>query len=359
MNPDHPALPNVLIAPLNWGLGHATRCIPLINAFLEKGRRPVLASDGAALELLKKEFPQLSAIELPSYDIRYDGNNMIWTMGKQLPKIVNAIRAEHRTLAKIVKNRHIGLVLSDSRFGLYHSGVHSIFMTHQLNIKVPNALLEQAVGILNRRIIRQFDEVWVPDFPKKPRLAGTLSDNTAAFPNLTYIGPLSRLERKKVAKKYDLIAVLSGPEPQRTIFQNIIIHQLQHTEKQCLLVLGRPNLVALPEVTNSNITILPYLTSQGLNEAILASDTVVCRSGYSSLMDLVKLGKRALLIPTPGQTEQVYLAAHLSEQYGFVFQRQKALNLQKGIHSLEQKSTMEPLDLGGFGLYKSVVQAVY
>jgi len=138
--------PNILIAPLNWGLGHATRCMPLVNALLHRGIQPILASDGAALALLREEYPNLTTLELPAYNIRYRGNNMMLTMGAQLPKITRAIFAEQRTIKRFVKDHRIDIIISDNRYGVFHSDCHSIFMTHQLNIKIPNRILEKLVA---------------------------------------------------------------------------------------------------------------------------------------------------------------------------------------------------------------------
>ncbi len=330
--------PNILIAPLNWGLGHATRCMPLINALMDRGVKPILASDGAALALLREEYPDLTALPLPAYDIQYRGNNMMLTMGAQLPKILRAMLAEQRAIKKIVRDHQIDIIISDNRYGVFHENCHSIFMTHQLNIKIPNRILEKIVASVNHRLISRFNECWVPDYAVAPRLAGSLSENTG-LAMVKYTGPLSRIKKKILPVKYKLAIVLSGPEPQRTNLEKILLKQLVNFPDRVCFVRGVVNDATPPLVDNKNFFIQNYLTADKLNQVLNESEIVVCRSGYSSLMDLVKLGKRAILIPTPGQTEQEYLAEYLSEIGGFVAAEQADFELKKALVLLNKTTT--------------------
>ena len=331
-------LPNILIAPLNWGLGHATRCMPLINALLDRGIHPIIASDGAALSLLRKEYPNLTTVELPAYNIQYSGNNMMLTMGAQLPKIAKAIFSEQRAIKKIVQTHQVDIIISDNRYGVFHADCRSIFMTHQLNIKVPNSILENIVASFNHRLIRRFNECWVPDYAIAPRLAGTLSEDPG-LPIVKYTGPLSRMKKATLPIAYKVVIVLSGPEPQRTNLEKILIDQLvDYSDKVCF-VRGVVSDAIPPVIGNKNITILNYLTTVKLNQVLNSSEIVICRSGYSSLMDLVKLNKRAILIPTPGQTEQEYLADYLSKTGGFIMATQKDFNLKNSLANLEKATT--------------------
>lgn len=319
----------VLITPLNWGLGHATRCIPIINELLAQNLKVFLASDGDALRLLEKEYPELTTFELPAYNIRYGSENMIWNMGIQLPRIINAIRQENAAIKKIVEQNQIDLVLSDNRYGCYHNTTYNVFLTHQLNIKVPWQLLKYLVAQGNRKMLRQFDEIWVPDWPDSENLSGELS-HPGNFDNLHYIGLLSRMVHKERPHRYDLAFVLSGPEPQRTYLEQKILSQLNNwTKEKILLVKGRTN--EMLHQVEGNLEVVSFLTTHDLNDAMLSSDLIICRPGYSSLMDLVKLKKKALMIPTPGQTEQEYLAAHLRQQGLFYSVTQGEMNLSKDI----------------------------
>jgi len=328
--------PRILVAPLNWGLGHATRCIPLIETLLAQGAEVLLASDGVALDLLKKEYPHLPTIELPSYNIYYHSENMIWNMALQWPKMMRAIRREHQELKSLVRKEAIDLIISDNRYGCFHPSTKNIFLSHQLNLKVPTFLLRTVVNQVNRLLLKPFDEIWVPDLASSPNLSGDLS-HPSPIPKVHYLGLLSRMRYAISPKKYDLAIVLSGPEPQRTYLEEKIINQIQHfPEYKIILVQGSPN--AKPPRDIDHLECVAFLTSRELNKTLLAADLIICRSGYSSLMDLAKLRRKALLIPTPGQTEQEYLAKHLKEQGFFFSTSQESLTLKDHLPKARQFS---------------------
>ncbi len=296
----------ILITPLNWGLGHASRCIPIINKLLGEQKQVIIGSDGRALELLKEEFPQLPFIELPAYDISYTGKNMVWSIGKQLPKVAAAIRQEHRKISQIVAERKITQIISDNRFGCYHKDIESIFMTHQLFLLMPNRLLSIFANTANRHFVNKFDKIWVPDYAGNNNLSGKLSHGTA-YDGVTYIGPQSRFQKLNIQKKYKAVIVLSGPEPQRTILEKKIIAQALSLSHKLLLVQGKTE-EKKHRFLSDTLEVVSFLTSEELNKAMLSADLIISRSGYSTIMDLEKLGSKAVLVPTPGQTEQEYLA---------------------------------------------------
>lgn len=332
----------ILIAPLNWGLGHATRCMPIIHELLQYPVEVILASDGRALQLLQKEFPQLTCIELPAYDVHYRSANMIWNIGYQVPKILRAIYKEKKAIQRIIQDHQIGLIISDNRYGCYHPSVQTIFMTHQVNLKIPFKALEKITNSLNHLWLKKFDAVWIPDYQEDNNLAGTLS-RSAGLKNVTYLGPLSRFMKKDIPIKYDAIIVLSGPEPQRSILEKKIIKQAQLLPYQFLMVQGKP------EVNKhffiKNIEVHSFLTAEDLNTAILASQVVISRSGYSTLMDLVVLEKKAIFIPTPGQTEQEYLAEQVQVffQNQFYSQNQKDLDVEKALKEISTFERCQPI----------------
>lgn len=325
-----------LIAPLNWGLGHATRCIPIINELLAKGADVQLASDGVALALLQKEFPYLKSHELPAYNIQYPFDNMVLSMAVQSHKILRGCAQEHIWLKRFLQRQNIDIVISDNRFGFFNATVKSIFMTHQLNIKAPFSVI---VDFVNAFFIKKFDVCWIPDFENQPNLSGTLGHGgLAKLLNIKYLGALSRMQYAEKEKKYKAIFVLSGPEPQRTIFENIILKQLKtlnvDTPPLYVLVRGLPQATNLMENTQNTI-IYNYLTTKDLNEKILESEVLITRSGYSTIMDLANLGAKAVLIPTPGQTEQEYLAQNLMKNNIFFSQSQSDFNILKALKSVE------------------------
>lgn len=319
----------ILVTPLNWGLGHATRCIPLIHDFLQKDYKVILASDGRALELLKIEFPHLKTLELPSYNIFYPQRFFLLCMLLQFPRVVYAIIAEHLRIRKFVRQYQINEILSDNRFGCFHSKCKSIFMTHQLHIIIPNPILQRIIRWINKTWIRTFfTECWIPDEENEPNLSGKLSHGIN-MPDLYYIGILSRMKRLNNKKEYDWIAVLSGPEPQRTFLEQKIIKQAKanHKDYKALIIGGKSEKQEQYDIKD-NIKYLSFLSTKELNEAMCAAKVVICRSGYSTLMDLMKTKNRAILIPTPKQTEQEYLAQHFLEQGIFFSQNQDEFDLE-------------------------------
>ncbi|MCP4443487.1 MAG: glycosyltransferase [Aureispira sp.] len=334
---------HILVAPLNWGLGHASRCIPIIQQLLNQDVFPIIASDGDSLKLLQEEFPQLISVELPSYHIRYPSQNMVWNMAQQLPTILKAIQLERKALKDIIKKHKIDAILSDNRYGIYSKDCPSILITHQLNILIPNKFADWWAKWMNKRILKRFDACWVPDFETEPNLSSILSHGHN-FKNIQYIGPLSRMTPLVLDKKYDMVAVLSGPEPQRSFFEQKIVEQAALLNKKTLIVRGS-SASNLPEYTKSDIEFIPYLTSQELNKKIMQSEILIARSGYSTIMDVVKMRcPKVIFVPTPGQTEQEYLAQQFSENRWFVTQKQDNFNLKNALESIE-KTTGYPHEL--------------
>jgi len=351
-------MPRILVAPLNWGLGHVTRCIPLIEALERRGVSVMLASDGVALHLLKAEFPHLPVVELPSWRIRYGTSNMVWNIALQLPRILYAIRAEHRMVRHLIRTHHIDGIISDNRYGCFNHQVKSVILTHQLRLRIGNRYIQWAANALLRVALRKFDIVWVPDVPGEPNLSGSLSHPTPEELLVRYIGPLSRMSTVGRTRplhsgleastadhplpvstpgrktKYDVAVILSGPEPQRSILEQKLLEQaMALTDRHFTFVQGKTQGMEHHFVAE-NVEVVSYLTSRHLNELLLSCQVVVCRSGYSSLMDLAALGNKAILIPTPGQTEQEYLADYFADQGVFVAQRQEEIDLEKGLEAI-------------------------
>lgn len=321
----------ILVTPLDWGLGHATRCIPVINELLKRDCEVMLASSGDAFILLQKEFPQLKIFKLPGYNPRYSALNgsMVLKIGAQLPKILKAIFKEHQAIEKIIHEEKINVVISDNRYGCYSKNVKSIFVTHQLNILMPDSWKwgERCLNHFNHRQIKNFDECWIPAPPDSfiPELL--LSPSSI---KKKYIGHLSRFKKTKDEKKYDVIAIISGPDPQRQILADKIQAQFKVSDLKTLLVRGSVSGTSQIR-TNGNHAEVNHLLSNDLNEAINQSSIVVSRSGYSTVMDLVKLNKKAIFIPTPGQTEQEHLAVELMKNKIAFSMKQSEFDLEKAL----------------------------
>ncbi len=320
----------ILVAPLDWGLGHASRCIPLITILLSKGVQVILAADNGALQILRKEFPRLEFIQFPGYGLRFPkGKAMILGLILQIPKILTAIRRENRTLQDLIAEKKIDIVISDNRYGLWSAKIPCVILTHQLFIPAPFA--NKLINYLNRKQLEKFNECWVPDFEGPVNFSGALSHQNPRPANVRFIGPLSRFESDTLTdekeqtennckKKYELFFILSGPEPQRSIFEQKIRQQLgkMNPVPGSLIVQGLPETEilreteALPEMKGP--TIAHHLSTTEMKKAISESELIICRPGYSTIMDLSRFSKKVVFVPTPGQTEQQYLAKKFKEE---------------------------------------------
>lgn len=303
----------ILVAPLNWGLGHATRCIPILKALEKNNFEPLIASDGIALELLKKEFPHLITIQLPSYKIKYaeKGKNFKLKLFSQLPNIIKAIKTERKITKKIVSEYEIDGIISDNRLGVYSKTIPSVFVTHQLNVLTGSTTWFTTK--LHQFYIKNFIECWVPDKETSPNLSGKLGHLEEFINTVKYIGPLSRLHKKVTPNKYELMIILSGPEPQRTLLETKLIGELKQYKLPTLFIKGIIETEQLVTKEN-NITYYNYMNSDEIEMAFNQSNKVLCRSGYTTIMDLAQLGKKAFFIPTPGQYEQEYLAKKFQKE---------------------------------------------
>jgi len=344
----------ILVCPLDWGLGHATRCIPIIQSFLNQNYTVIVGSSGSQLTLLKNEFPSLMFIELKGYEVEYSkSDSMISKMITQLPKIKKAIKKEHDWLEKIINEYKVDMVISDNRYGLWNKKVKSVLITHQLFIKAPTGewLIEKIV----KSYLDNFNEIWIPDVEGEHNLSGDLAHKKPLPDNYKFIGIQSRFNGLKIMKtefEYDFIAIVSGPEPQRTIFENLILKQVENSNLKGVLIRGLPeqnvianevkqsfhieiaSSVSLPR-NDEKLKIFNHLETTELLHFIQKSKVVISRSGYSTMMDLAVMGKKAILVPTSGQTEQEYLAKYHHEKGHFYSQKQNEFDLEKGLKELE------------------------
>lgn len=308
--------PRVLVAPLDWGLGHATRCIPIIRELMARDCDVWLAGEGAQEMLLKAEFPGLPFLQLQGYRINYakSARGLLWSILRQSGKIISSVRNENKWLNDMVKKYSFDAVISDNRYGLYHASVHSVFITHQLTIKSPlGKWSEQLLQRKNYSYINRFERCWIPDLEGEDNIAGELS-HPAKMPAIPveYTGPLSRLTKKDQAETPGhLLVLLSGPEPQRTILENIMVNELSGFSGMATVVRGLPGAASVIPSTN-RISFYNHLPAGELNIEMQNAEYIIARSGYSTVMDIAALQKKSILIPTPGQTEQEYLATYLS-----------------------------------------------
>lgn len=299
---------NILIACLNWGVGHASRSVPIINFYKNNGHKITIVSDGRALNFLRKETNADNYIRVKDVKIKYSSSKfgMLYNIINSGLKIKKMRRKEHLTLLKIHHQEKFDLVISDNRYGIFLPKIYSILITHQLNPIAPFGRF--FIRNILANWTNKFDELWIPDFSSQ-KLTQSLSDGYHS--DIRFIEPLSRLKPKTDRyKAFDYLFILSGPEPSRTHFEELIINQCKLIkDKKIALIRGTNK----PFVSNScnHITVFNLLHNSKLEELILASNSVICRGGYSTIMDLIALNVSAFLVPTPGQWEQEYICAEL------------------------------------------------
>jgi uncharacterized protein (TIGR00661 family) len=324
--------PRILYCVLNWGLGHATRSIPVIRALMKLGYEVEIASDGGPLKFLMKTFPACVSHELPGYNIIYPTRSVLLNAASQLRNMFRAVQQEKKHIDKLISTQKYDVIISDNRYGCYHSGIPSILITHQLSNLAKSSFLSRHGERIVNRYFKFFDEVWIPDTQDR-QLSGKLTD--VSLPNMRFIGHLSDQVYEQHRKEYKIAAILSGPEPQRTKLEKEILPQLAEYADKCVLIRGLIN-DETPK-HEGNLTIYPYMDRKQINDILNTSDFIVCRTGYSSLMDLFNIGAKAILIPTPGQPEQIYLGDRLKDNPAFVVQKQGAVDIAAGVGQLVKR----------------------
>ncbi len=340
----------ILIAPLDWGLGHATRCMPLIDVLLQQGHRIIITGNGDSFYLLKEQYPNLTFYELPGYNITYAvGKNASFHALLQTPKILKTIQHEHKAIEAIVDIESVDLIISDNRYGVRHSKVKSIFICHQIALQAPNVVrfMNPVFLKLHLQQIHKFDALWIPDEANDDNLSGKLSHHITFKIPATYIGIQSRFSHYIKTSSFidsldfSIVVVLSGPEPQRTFLEHELKKKLRKINQKVLFIQGKTEKQTTS--TEENITTISYLNTNDLYSALEKANAIICRSGYSTVMDLAVLGKKAIFIPAAGQTEQEYLAKTLANK-GFAIEcLQKDLDIE---NALEQLQTIK-----GFPVY--------
>lgn len=326
----------IMVAPLDWGLGHATRCMPVIDALLARGVEVVLASSGSALALLKGHYPDLEAVELPGCELRFSaGKSQVGMMARQIPGLVRMLRREHQWLRAYVKKHHLDAVISDHRLGMWHPEIESVLLAHQIAIQAPSGLkgLSPILFKLHWQYMKRFDQLWVPDVEGEDNLTGKLVPRQVrSMESVRFIGPLSHLAAyedngtTEWPSSIAVLIILSGLEPQRSLLEEKLRKEVENLDQDVIMVQGLSGKIR--RTKTGKLTTISFLGSNDLAILCRRADVVISRIGYSSLMDVSALGKQRLLfIPTPGQTEQIYLAQRIMKQKKAFVQQQDKLDL--------------------------------
>lgn len=332
---------HVFVAVLNWGLGHATRSIPVINQLLQRHVEVTIGSDGAALHLLKQEFPDQRFVELPAHKVTYPAHgSLMLNLMVQLPQMQKTIRQEYQQVQELVRQLNITHIISDNRYGCYSEVIPSVIITHQLRLLF-SGIWNVTAALINstlRSALKKFNTIWVPDF-RESGITEPFTKNVK-LPH-RFVGMLSRFSTATTKPKGKLIlGLVSGPENQRTLFEQNLLAQLTRLNQPAVIVRGLTH--AADEQVQNGVELINHLPASELQTLIASASVIIARSGYSTIMDLFCLGKRnAILIPTPGQTEQEYLGQYLKEKKIAVVQNQEQMNIEKGLELVQACSGFE------------------
>lgn len=317
----------------------------------------IVAGNSWQRQFIKKSLPNTETINLEGYDVSYSkkGIGFMFSIFRQTPKLLKTVRKENEWLIEQSAKLQFDGIISDNRYGLFHKRIPSVIMTHQLLArtgmgKAANALLRK----LHYKYLQRFDKCWVVDVNGKECLGGKLSHPKILPDNAEYIGLLSQIEVKKTNEGEHLLILLSGPEPQRSIISEILWKQLVAYKGKVVFVEGR-NDCPTRNIIPAHVTYYKQVTKTELQPLLEDANMIICRSGYSTLMDLVALGKKAIIIPTPGQTEQVYLARYLHKQGIFYSTPQRGFQLQNSLDAAKQFPFNQLSLRDSFSQYKEVI----
>jgi uncharacterized protein (TIGR00661 family) len=320
-----------LVCPLNWGLGHATRCVPIVHDLQQKGFKIIIAGETPVTTFFKLTLPGITTAFFPGPKISYQKTGPLWVkMLFQLPCLIRWPKKERQIISQLAKKHQPDCIVSDNRYGARVKGIRSIIITHQLMIKLPWLLsfMEYPLHLIIRSLIQPFDECIIPDHHKGTNLSGELSHRYPLPTNAYFTGPLSRFmvceQAANIGIPPDVLVILSGPEPQRTVLKDKLIEVLKRIRLDVWIMTGRPD-IPTQHITCGNLTFISHLTDPTLKSVLLQTPVIISRSGYSTIMDLTYLNRTAILIPTPGQSEQVYLSKHLKNRF-YILKQSKIEN---------------------------------
>ncbi len=306
---------HVLIAPLDWGMGHTTRCVPIINTLLTQQCTVTIACNTAQKTYYTKELgnrQRLNYQALQGYNIFYWNKLFTLAIVLQLPKLLLKINYEHRWLTHYLRHNACQVILSDNRYGLHNSTVTNLLITHQLQVITPYG--KRIINHLIARAINKFNYCWIPDNANEnERLSGILSQNNTVTIPTQYIGVLSRMALKINKQPNTVLVLLTGPNAAKQSLLQLIISKYAHTTHTVTIV-NAPKCSTL-----ANITMLTTATTEQLQGLINTHSTIITRSGYTSIMDFYALQQPVQLIATPHQPEQEYLLTYVCTKFPELF----------------------------------------
>lgn len=329
----------ILIAPLDWGLGHLTRCVPIIKHIQASKHKVIFAGNNVQQIFIKNTFPNLECIFLEGYNVTYAKTKtaQIPKIIAQIPRLKKVIKREHLWLQSIIKSHKIDGIISDNRYGLFHSHIPNVLLTHQLQIKSGYGhWVDKFILKLHYNFIDKFQQCWVVDTAEDAGLSGDLAHphEMPKKAKVSYIGLLSQCDiaipEKEISDECLVLILLSGAEPQRSMLSSILWNKAIKSDRHIIFVEGSEQAIT-PTNIPDHIDYHKSLSAEDLKMAIEVASIVICRSGYSSLMDLIAMKKQAILIPTPGQTEQEYLANRMHKKNIFMAATQHKFDIHTSL----------------------------
>src|SRR5690554_15997 len=330
----------VLIGVLNWGMGHASRSVPVIEAVLRYGADVVIASMGASKTFLEQRFPHVNVLEIPDREISYGKSGAAIGLLKRSFQQQKINKDQYAWLTQNAEDLGITHIISDNLYGFNNPTIPSAIITHQVGIVSP--FFKSRFDKYMASWLSKFNEVWIPDEPGEFSLAGKMLANAFYDGKLFYLGHISRFRKMPAAEKdIDYLAILSGPEPQRTFLENKIAKKLNKLPGRHVIVRGRIDSDTIP--TSDKIEYYSFLHEKRLENFISCCKVVICRSGYTSILDMVQMDAKACFIPTPQQPEQKYLAKRMKQKGWFHAVSQKDFGI-KDLQKAAEQSTFQPSD---------------
>jgi len=332
----------IIYGVCSWGLGHATRSLPVIRKLTKEDNEVTIISNGRSLELLKKELGEvIEYFDIPDYPMLISENSRQF-MAKSVvywPTFISRMESGLQKLKKILENKKYDRIISDARYDMYSRKIPSFFISHQIRIMNPLRIkmFERGSEIFNLFFFKRFCGVIVPDY-KEDNLSGDLSHNLRRIDEnkLHYVGILSDFNKKKMKKDIDYLISISGPEPQRTMLEEKILPQIDDLKGTIVITLGKTE--NKDKFSRKNIETYSFLTKEKREEFLNRAKLVVSRSGYSTILDLAVIGTKALMTPTPGQIEQEYLGQYHNKKGTFFSINQNNLNLKRDVE-IAKKTT--------------------
>jgi uncharacterized protein (TIGR00661 family) len=319
----------------SWGLGHATRSLPIIRKLINENNNITIISHGRSLELLKKELGEKAHYkEIRDYPILLSENSRQFLAKSVIywPSFIRRIESGLMNLSKILNKKKYDLIISDARYDMYSKKIPSLFISHQMRIMNPLRIkiFETGSELFNLFFFKRFSGVLVPDY-KENNLSGDLSHNLKKIDEnrLYYVGALSDFKKRKIKKDIDYLISITGPEPQRSMLEKKLIGQIQQLDGKIAITLGKVEKTSI--IKNENITIYSFLTKDERERVLNRAKIIISRSGYSTIMDLGIINSKALMIPTPGQIEQEYLGEYHNNLGTFYSVNQNKIELKRDI----------------------------